>query len=459
MPRLRIDQVQQPVILLVAEEGEEAGRIRSFLQGHRLDPISVQNREAAMNVLDRMNVDILITRLRTERIQGMALLELARHRNPELGCIFIINRDEEETATRAMRQGVVDFQMSPPNLEKLLAVITRLGERQRLVLEVSRLSQRLDRKLSFPNLIGNSGAMTRVRSRLQEIAPLDMRVMLIGEDGTGKSLVAAIIHQNSPRRNAPFVQVDCDALPARHLVRELFGTPAHGRRARRKGRLEIATDGILYLNNVDRLPSELLERIADILRTGLLRPDIATEPFEIRPRVIVSSLVDLRRLTEEGTFDEGLFQLLNETRIDMLPLRHRRRDISTSAEHFLGEFGGDEQRPPEFRRGALDRMTEYNWPGNVRELRNVVRELAGRVRADGRINEEDLPLAIRQAGPLEGMIRLPLGTSLTDVEDKLILETLKLCEHNRERTAEVLGIGVRTLYRKLNSYKDKSENQ
>jgi DNA-binding NtrC family response regulator len=442
-----------PVVLLVTETGEETDRIQSVLNDQAVELIWADNREAAVNVLDRTHIDILITQLRTERIQGLALLELARKRNPELGGILIIQPAEAEEASRTMNVGIVDYQASPINLLKLSAVIDQIRHRQRLVMDVSRLSLRLNRKLNFPNLIGNSGAMTRLRSRLQEIAPLEVQTLLVGEDGSGKDLIAAIVHQNSPRRNAPFVSIDCDVLPVRQLTKELFGTPGRGRSKRKPGRLEIASEGVLHLDNVDSLPRELQERLADLLRTGLLRPDLGAEQFEIHPRLISSANADLRPLVDEGKFDESLFSLLSEATIEIVPLRHRRRDISQSAEYFLAEFCDEAGKAVRLSREALDRMTEYDWPGNVRELRNVIRELVGRAEANSTIGDLDLPLVIRQARLMEGMIRLPLGTTFAAAEERLIVETLKLCGNNRERTADVLGIGVRTLYRKLGEYK------
>ena len=450
----RQDWARPSTILLVTGEEPEAGRLKAFLESAGKPVVWVHSREAAVNVLDRAQVDALIARLRAPRIQGMAVLELARKRNPDIGAILLLSgeKDDEEPATRAMARGVIDFQSPPLNLEKIGYVIDRIIERQRLVEDLSRLSQRLDHKFGFPNLIGNSGAMARLRSQLKEIAPLEVRVLIVGEQGSGKDLVAAIIHENSPRRNGPFVRADCSALPPRRLARELFGTPSRGGRARRAGRLELASEGTLYLDGVLALPRDLQARIAEVLRTGQLRPEIGSLPLEIRPRVIASSELDPSGQVEEGSFDEGFHELLSEVSIELSPLRHRRRDIAPLARHFLSEAGEEQAKPLSFRRSALDRLTTYDWPGNVRGLKGVVRGLASHLPAGTSIGAVDLPADIREVRPREGIVSLPLGMSLAEAEQRLIRETLKLCAGNRERAAGVLGIGVRTLYRKIKAY-------
>ncbi len=410
-------------------------------------------------MLDGVQADALVSRLRAPRIQGMAVLALARKRNPEIGAILLIDPGEEERATRAMRRGVVDFQAPPLNFEKITAVIDRLLDRQRLVEDLSRLGQLLDRQFGFPNLIGNSGAMARLRSKLREIAPREIRILIVGEAGSGKDLVASILHQNSPRRNAPFVRVDCSALPPRQLGRELFGTPSEGGESRSPGRLEMASEGTLYLDGVMDLPEQLQVRIADVIRTGLLRPEISELPVDVRPRIIASSELDLSAKVESGQFCERFYALLSEVRIDLPPLRHRRRDIPMVARHFLAEGSERHKKSLSFRHGALDRLADYDWPGNVRELKNVVAELAARFPSGASIGAEDLPLEIQEAYPREGLTRFPLGTSLAEAEKRMIRETLRLCEGNREKAAGVLGIGVRTLYRKMKAYRVAESDQ
>ncbi len=437
---------------MVAHDAPETRRLRASLEAGGRAVVWVQSREAAINVLDSAVVDALITRLRARRIRGMALLDLARKRNPDVGAILLIKPDEVEQATRAMRRGVIDFQTAPFNLEKITAVLDRLEERQRLAAEFSRLSQRLDHEFGFPNLVGNSSAMARLRAHLKEIAPLEVHVLVHGEEGVGKRTLARTLHLNSPRRNAPLVEVDCAVIPPRQLARELFGVPSPGPGARRPGRLEVAAEGTLYLSEVGALPREIQSRIADTLRTGQIRPEIDAPPVEVRPRVVASSRSDLAGSVEQGRFDEGLFTLLGESRIEIPPLRHRRRDIPVLARHFLAEAAQEVSRTLSLSRAALGSLSDYEWPGNCRELKGVIAELAASTPAGVTIGGDDLPTGIRDSRPREGFLGVPLGTSLPEAERRLILETVRLCGGNREKAAAILGIGVRTLYRKLRSY-------
>jgi len=448
------------VVLLVSPEEPEMNRLRAHLElaGHEV--VWVRDREAAVNLLDSRQVDALISPLTGPRIHGLALLELARQRNPELGAVLIIRPDirpdEEERATRAMLRGVIDFQRSPVNPEKVAHVLARLSERQRLLEEISRLSQRLDRKLGFPNLVGTSGAMARLRSQLREVAPLETRVLLVGEEGTGKDLVAEILHQHSPRHNGPLVRVDCAALPARQLARELFGRPAGADGVRRAGLLEAASTGTLYLDHVAALPVALQARIAEVLRTGQVRPDIEGLPVEVHPRLVAATEGDPAALVGNGLLHEGFVDLVAEVRIDLVPLRYRRRDISALARHFLAEQAEETGRTLTLTRPALDHLGACDWPGNVRELKDAMRELATSAAGDRPIEVDDLPASVREQQARDEVMAFPLGTSLAAAERQLILQTLKLCGENREKAASVLGIGVRTLYRKLQAYRGES---
>jgi two-component system, NtrC family, response regulator HydG len=443
-------------VLLVSPEDAEMSRLRGFLERAGHEVVWVRDREAAINLLDSRQIDVLVSPMIGPHVHGLAILELARQRNPEVGALLIIRPDEEERATRAMPRGVIDFQRSPINPEKAAHMLARWGERQRLFDEVSRLSQRLDRKLGFPNLVGTSGAISRLRSQLREAAPLETRVLLVGEEGTGKDLVAEILHQHSPRRNGPLVRLDCAALPARQLARELFGRPAGVDGVRRAGLLEVASTGTLYLDHVAVLPVALQSRVAEVLRTGQVRPGIEALPVEVHPRIVAATEGDPAALTENGLLDEGFVDLISEVRIDLAPLRFRRRDISALAQHFLAERGEETGRTLALTRAALDQLAANDWPGNVRELKDTMRELAVCAVGDRPIDVDDLPAGVRTPQARDEVMAFPLGTSLAAAERQLILQTLKLCGGNREKAAAVLGIGVRTLYRKLQYYRGES---
>jgi len=442
-----------PTVLVVDEDAAEAGRIRGAVVEAGLACVVVSDREAAANVLDSTPVDALVTRLRAARISGLHLLALARERNPEAGAILIVDAGEEEAATEAMARGVVDFQRRPVNVEKLRASVARLLGEQRDRAEITRLGRRLDERYGFGGIVGSTAVVERLLSQLKEIAPLQTSVLLVGEPGTGKDLAAQVLHQNSPRRNGPFVKADCAALPPRLLAQELFGSRPRGRRPRRRGRFEIATDGTLYLDAVAALPLELQGRVAELARTRQLRPGLDEPPVEMNVRLIASSDVELEGLIETGQLHEGLYQIVSESRIELPPLRHRRRDVGALARHFLSEFLGETAATIAIGREALDRLEAYDWPDNVRELREVVRQWSVSIAPGGTVRPEDLPAEIRERPGRGDQLLFRAGAPLADAERLLIEETLRLTRGNRERAAEMLGIGLRTLYRKLKSYK------
>lgn len=441
-----------PTVLLVTHEGHPARSWDAALLEAGYEVTTAFGREAAMEALDRLTVDVVVTELRTSRIQGLGIIAVARRRNPDVGAILLIEPDQEDQAVKALSQTVVDYQSAPFRLPKLLAIIARIEERQNLSGAVARLTQQLDRRFSFPNLIGQSTAAARMRSWLKEVSPSDLHVLLVGEEGTGKRLLAGMLHHNSPRRNEALVELDCAALPPRQLQRELFGPPAGAGTPRKPGRLEKAAQGTLVLRGATSLPIELQARIAELLRTGLLRPVFGAGAIEIHPRIVLAAEEDPRGLVENGRFDPGLLGLVGETVLEVLPLRHRRRDVLDLADHFLAEESKQPESPLRLPRATRDALLAYDWPGNAGELRQVIRELTRARPEGGEVAPEDLPEDIREHVGGERR-RLSVGTPLAEIERRMIRETLRLCDGNREKAAAILGIGVRTLYRKLKSLK------
>jgi two-component system, NtrC family, response regulator HydG len=442
----RRDWRHAPTVLIVTDEETEAARLAGALEAEGWATFRVGSRESAVNVLDTSPVDALVTRLRTARIAGLGLLALARARNPEAAAILIVDPGEEEAATRALGAGVVDFQTRPLNLEKARAALARLFEQQRLVAELAEMRRRLDRTFGFAGIVAESGVMLRVLSRLREAAPLASGVLVTGEPGTGKDLVAAALHQNSPRRDERFVRVDCSALGGRNPARVLFGA-----RGAQPGRLELASQGTLYLDEVGALPLEAQGRLAESQRAGQLRGDLERPPVEIDVRVIGSSSRDLEGEVEQGRFHAGLYDHLAAARIDLPPLRHRRRDIPRLARHFLTEALRSRGGELTLARPLLDCLQRYDWPGNVGELRAVIEDLAESAPVGSVVGEADLPEEIRSRAASSAGAP-PRGEPLREAEKRLIVDAMRAAAGNRERAARILGIGVRTLYRKIKIY-------
>jgi two-component system response regulator HydG len=439
-------------LLLAMPTGSDAVRLRGYLADRGLTITHVTSSEAAVNVLDSTPVDLLVSVVRTARIQGLSLVALLRARNPAAGAALILGPGDEEAATAALAKGVVDFQEPPLNLAKLHAALRRVLDRQQLLDALAEADRRLDEQLGFPGLVGRSAVMARLRAQLIELAPLDAHVLVWGEPGAGKDLVAGILHRNSPRRNAPFVKIHCSALPPRLLAREIFGATRAAGHARHSGRVELAAGGTLYIDELAAVPPELQSRISDLLRTGQIRPALGAPPVEVDLRLIASASTEPRSLLDAGKIDEGLYELLADAQVALPPLRHRRRDIPLLARHFLARIASASGHVRRLEPSAAERLGHYAWPGNVGELRSVIVALAESLPPGQPIRASDLPDEIRQSAGAAGGFHVPIGTPLAEVERRLILGTLQFCGGNRARTAKMLGIGIRTLYRKLRAY-------
>jgi DNA-binding NtrC family response regulator len=446
------ERTPKPAVLIASEEETESAHLAAALTAEGWAAFRVSNSEAAINVLDRTPIDALITRLRAPRIRGLHLLALARERNPDVGAVLIIDRTDEEQATRAMRRGVVDFQVRPVNIEKAITVIGWVLAHQRLAAELVRAHQRLELRYGFAGIVGDSGAIVRALSQVKEIAPLECAVFLTGEPGTGKSHIARVIHQNSLRRGGPFVAFDCEALPPRLAGRELFGAPADRERRRRPGRLEVAHGGTLYLHQIAALAKDLQARVVEVLQTRTLRPGLEREPVDVDVRLIASSRAGLDGLIGREQLHAGLYDLLSAAQIALPPLRHCRRDVPLLARHFLAEAAPSGAPAPVIAPEALDLLEAFSWPGNVRELRNTIRQVLAGLVDRGVVRVSDLPEDIRHPHTRGNSVMLPIGSALQEAEQRLILETIRMTGGNRAQAARALRVSVRTLYRKLRAY-------
>ncbi|MBD3337179.1 MAG: response regulator [Candidatus Eisenbacteria bacterium] len=435
-----------PQVLLIDENEREGAQIQGFLQRRGYHVYRVTGGEGALNVLDRGHIDAVVTQLHGRRTDGLRLLQLARRRNPGICVILLAAHREQELATRALSEGAYDYQTRPLNLEKMDAVIRKGLEHQRLSGEVTDLTRRLDRKYGFHNILGNSAVMMAVFKEIQQATSTQLPVLLLGEAGTGKDLIASTIHHNSPRRGGPFVRMSCEALADEIMDRELFGwrAPQQAGVAPRKGRFEIAAGGTLYLDGVGNLSRSVQEKLAERLE--------ASGGGAAGARVVASTSEDLEARLEEGLFSPTLYTGLGATRIELPPLRQRRGDIPILIRHFV-DAGNDTlgTSVSGFTRRALDRMAQYDWPGNVRELKNMVTSLVS-AKGSGRIDLYDLPLEVRSTPPPLSDVHLRVGMSLKEVERTVIRETLARYAWDRRQTARILGIGLRTLYRKIKEY-------
>jgi two-component system, NtrC family, response regulator HydG len=454
------DDLLTPQALVVAKDSDDVKELLVALDSWGFKTVWAKDGEAGYNVLDGPEVlDALITELNVQRIDGMRLLSVAKQRNPEICVIMIASDADIELATEAMRQGAYDFQTKPLNLKKIKVVLDRGLSLQRLAFEVTDLHRRLDQRYGFHNLIGNSRGMVAVYNMIRQIAPTRATALIMGETGTGKGVAAQTIHQNSSRRDAPFVTLNCASLAEGVIESELFG---HERGAftgaiqTHKGRFEIADGGTLFLDEVSEMSLATQAKLLHVIEDREFERVGGTRPIKVDVRLIAATNRELEQQVKEGKFREDLFFRLNVVSIKLPPLRERKQDIPRLVEAFLREFNIEHEKYiTGISRGAMDLLMQYYWPGNVRELKNTIEGMMV-LSASGRLLDvSDLPEHILRQVELKtpaADIHVRVGMTMEEIEKIAIEHTLRSVGYDKQKAAEILGIGLRTLYRKQKRY-------
>jgi DNA-binding NtrC family response regulator len=449
-------EISTPTVLVVDSRSRATTDLIAFLKDSDYEVLWATDGETAYNILDGETIDVMIAELHVHRINGMRLLQVARDRNPEVCVIVITHHADVELATEAMRQGAYDFQTKPLNLSKLKVVIDRAVSHQRLVLKMHDLHQRIDERYGMGSIIGNTPKMVRVYNRIREIAPTRTTVLLVGKTGTGKALAASAIHANSPRRDCPFVKLNCAALAESVIESELFG---HERGAftgalkTRKGRFEIADGGTLFLDEISEITPSTQVKLLRFLEERQFERLGGNETFEVDVRLIAATNRDLSELVAEGSFREDLYYRLAVVLIEMPELRERKQDIPLLLEAFLEEFNRSHGKSAKgVSRGVMDALMTHDWPGNVREFRNCLDGMVAFSRPGSVLGVSDLPPHLREQELSSNGFYLRVGMTMDDVEKIHIEKTLQATGYNKEKAAEILQIGLRTLYRKIKEY-------
>jgi two-component system response regulator HydG len=406
--------------------------------------------------------DIVVTDLMMNDIGGLEILARAKKAAAETEVIVVTGHGTIPSAVSAMQQGAFTYLQKPLDMAHLRAAVEKAAEGVRLWRQNQELHRRLDEKFGFEGVIGSSSQMLGLIERLKRIAPTDATVLIQGETGTGKELVAQAIHQNSPRKNKPFVALNCAALSENILESELFG---HVRGAftdasnDRIGKFEYAHGGTLFLDEVGDMPMATQIKLLRVLESGEITRVGSNTPVRVNVRILSATNRNLEDAIVSGPFRSDLYHRLKVVTIAIPPLRDRAADIPLLIEHFVRHFA---KRHAKTIKGmslpARVKLASYAWPGNVRQLKNVIESMVV-VDCDEMLDVDDLPLELEPdtavaAGPVDmqsGLAAL-VGRPLEEVEKIFIAETLKLTGGNREQAADLLGIGERTLYRKIKEY-------
>ncbi len=408
----------------------------------------------ALRILSEEQIDVMLSDLRMPVMDGMTLMQRALAGSPDLTCILLTAYGSVETAVDAMRHGAADFLTKPVNLSELELVLQRVLRSRDAEAENRQLREQLDSKFGMENIIGTSPAMGEVFDTVRQVAGSRATVLVQGDSGTGKELIAKAIHQLSSRKHGAFVPVHCAALSSTLLESELFGHEKGaftGATELRKGRFEMADGGSLFLDEIGEIDASVQVKLLRALEERAFERVGGQETIEVDTRLIAATNRDLKKMVAEGTFREDLYYRLHVVAIDLPPIRARVGDVPLLLNHFLAEFNAENGRSIEgFSADALDLLQAYRWQGNVRELRNVVEQMV--VLSHGnQICVQNLPAYIRETDEKKSVPFREDGTLLA-MEKHAILQALKRAGGNRTRAAEQLGISRRTLHRKITEY-------
>lgn len=385
------------------------------------------------------DVDLILTDLKLPGMTGLELLEKLKAQNSHTPVVVMSAFGTVENAVEAMKRGAVDFLPKPFSLDHLSVVVEKALEVSKLRDENRELREALGHRYQFENIIGSSPAMQEIFATIMRVAPTRATVLLAGESGVGKDMIARAIHQHSPRKDRPFVKINCTAIPENLMESELFGYEKGaftGANISKPGKFEQANTGTVMLDEIGDVPASVQVKLLRILQEREFERLGSNKTQQTDVRVIAATNVDLRAALEQGTFREDLYYRLNVVPMNIPPLRERKEDIPYLVDHFVKKFGG------EISEGALERLVSYHWPGNVRELENVI-ERSILLAKGPRVEADDIKIemGVGRARPaFSAEAFLPEGMTLDQYEQSIIREALKRANGNKSQAARLLGL-------------------
>ncbi|MFL5374328.1 MAG: sigma-54-dependent transcriptional regulator [Myxococcales bacterium] len=453
---------REPATLLLVDD--EPANLDSLERIFAREGYKTQRAEtgaAALAALRDKPADVVLTDLMMPGMSGQELLRAVKAVAPDAEVVLMTAYGTVEAAVAAMKDGAYDFLTKPLKRHAVLKSVSQALEKRRLVLENKQLRARLA-GVSSP-IVGQSPALRSTLDIIRQAAPSSATVLLLGESGTGKELFARALHEHSTRAQAPFVPINCAAIPDTILESELFGYERGaftGAVARKEGRIERAQGGTLFLDEIGELSLGVQVKLLRFLQEGEIERLGGTSPVKVDSRVVAATNRDLASAVQSGKFREDLYYRLNVNQVILPPLRERLEDIPLLADHFVGKYAAKNGKQfSGITPSALEALEAYPWPGNVRELEHAI-ERAVVLSSGSEIDIDALPQPVLQAarggprGPipaaLEGRtLSIPLGTTMEEIELRVIRETLRHTKGDKNLAAQLLGIAARTIYRKL----------
>jgi two-component system response regulator HydG len=449
--------MMKPKILVVDDEASHRKMIEAVLSDEDYEIKQADDGQTAIDAVKKEFYDLILMDVRMRTVEGIEALKQIKEISPAIPIIIMTAYASVDTAVDALKSGAYDYLTKPLDIDELKILVQKTLRYYQLEKENIYLKERLNDRFDFSNIIGRSPAMQKLFDTTALVAPSEATVLIFGESGTGKELIANAIHQNSPRKERPFIKVNCAALPETLLESELFGHEKGaftGAVARKQGRFQLAHQSSIFLDEVAEMASTTQAKILRVLQEREFEPLGSTQTIKVDTRVIAATNKNLEEQIKEGRFREDLYYRLNVVSLEVPPLRERREDIPLLADFFLKQYADKNKRIMKgFTPRATDLLIRYDWPGNVRELENVMERAVIMARGE-MITPAEFPDILQQLDPKvkATYVDLSPGRTLKDVEKDMIIRTLEETAGNRTHAAKILGISSRTLQLKLKEY-------
>lgn len=440
-------------VLVVDDDNAHRTMLRTLLSGWGYNITEADDGESAIEQVQRHPFDLVLIDIRMIRMSGLEALPGIKSINPAIPVIIMTAYSSVETAVDALKKGAYDYLTKPLDFDELRLAMERAMEHKQLKEENRLLKESLGAHFDSGNIIGRSDSMIKLLEMVAQVAPSDATVLITGESGTGKELIAGAIHFNSPRKEGPFIKLNCSAITETLLESELFGHEKGaftGADRVKEGKFRLAEGGSIFLDEVSEMPLSMQVKLLRVLQEREITRVGGEKVFNVDVRVIAATNKNLKEEIEAGRFREDLFYRLNVVTLPVPPLRKRREDIALLAQHFLTVFSEKNKKKFKgFTPQAIDRLVKYDWPGNIREVMNAIERAVVLSRSEY-LDVSDLPLISEEGKPIDLIVteNLPLD----EVEKITIIKTLEQSKGNKSETARRLGITRRTLHKKLKNY-------